>query len=157
MKLSTYLTKQYAHLKRSGAPIEYVNSTWWTIYELNPAKACHIAGIPYRAGRKFRPHNKKLSPSASKKIRRQPIKQGNVLHIWVAHGDASDHLCSRYVGTIWPTNRKMPVPGTKTDMNDSHINCLCEMEFAGFADENTESVRTDRNNPGMPRPPWLDL
>ena len=78
---------------------------------------------------------KKLSPSAARKIRNTGRLKKNVrVYQWVAGGDASDYLCSRYVNTIWSAAYTMPVPGDATNMNDSHINCQCYMEFIGFAD-----------------------
>lgn len=78
---------------------------------------------------------RKLSPSASRKIRnKNKLKPQHRVYEWVADGDASDYLCSRYVGTIWSSAYAMPVPGDATSMNDSHINCQCRMEFIGMAD-----------------------
>lgn len=84
---------------------------------------------------------KKLSPSASRKIRnKKKLKPQHRVYEWVAGGEANDYLCSRYVGTIWSSAYAMPVPGDATSMNDSHINCECYMEFIGMADENGKLI-----------------
>lgn len=85
--------------------------------------------------------------SAARKIRksRRMAPQARIYQ-WVAHGDASDYLCARYIDSIWSSAYSMPEPGDAFSMNDSHINCQCEMVYLGMADENGNLIKSDGRN-----------
>ena len=95
----------------------------------------------FRAGDKYSYQKRKVPKSAKHKMRNYPAKKGYRMYMWIAEGSANDYLCSRYVDTKWSAAHDMPVPGTRTDMNDSHINCMCRMEFIGMADEFGEPIQ----------------
>lgn len=94
--------------------------------------------IAKKSSRKIKPKKKKKrktsrtyarraiakGTAAKKKRPHKKMKRGYRMYTWVAHGQAADYLCSRYVGTVWSAAYEMPVPGTSTDMNDTHVNCV---------------------------------
>ena len=149
--IAEHLERQFQYLAALDPPTpdKFLLTTLEMLDDVAPNIARHYFNTT--------PQMKKLSPSAKKKKRRRKLKKGSILYIWTPHGDAADHLCSRYVGTIWPDDGSAPIPGNGFSMNDSHVNCLCEMEYAGVADANTETERLDVNREDMPRAPWLDL
>ena len=85
--------------------------------------------------------DKRYTPKGiKKKKRRRPIKAGARMYMWIAHGPADDKWCKRYISSVWSAAYAMPVPGTKTAMNDTHINCMCEMVYVGMAGDDGKPI-----------------
>lgn len=58
-----------------------------------------------------------------RKKRSKILKEQEPVEIWLTNG-AKDHACTRYSNTLW-NQSEGPIPGTDTEMNDTHIRCQC--------------------------------
>ena len=118
----------------------------WAILEGNWNFLADVAGVEYALGltASGNRRRKKLSDralarrqiakgNAARMVRKHENKKGYRVYRWTAYGDARDYLCSRYVDKTFSSAYTLPVPGTSMEMNDSHINCQCVMEYVGMA------------------------
>ena len=118
----------------------------WAILEGQWNFVADVAGVEYALGltASGNRRRKKLSDralarrqiakgNAQRMVRGHQNKKGYRVYRWTAYGDARDYLCSRYVGKTFSAAYTLPEPGTSMEMNDSHINCQCVMEYVGLA------------------------
>jgi len=58
------------------------------------------------------------------------VKDDIEFEVWNLHG-AEDFACTQWDGTIWEVGTG-PIPGTQSQMNDTHINCRCTRDRIAF-------------------------